>query len=128
LIDNFRVEEHLRSEEPFRTDRNFVGFILTWNDTLNEPIILLFKFFVVHSVVKILELFHKITILNYIGVFFLDHFGYLESLLDRDFFVSFSQHITNKGSHIAASKRNMFDAAVNDEPINNGYDMCDSIS
>ena len=44
------------------------------------------------------------------------------------FFISFTDHISNKISHIATSQRNVFDATIDNETISNWDDMSDSIS
>lgn len=128
LINDFRIEKHLRSKEPFRTNRNRVRYFGNWINSLNNPIIFLLESLVFHPVIKIIELFEQISILNNIAIFFFNNSGNFIDFLDRAFLIPISNHISNKGCHITSSQRNMFYTATNDKTINYWDNMCDTIT
>lgn len=123
LVDDLRIKEHFRSQESFRADWYFVWLIFAWYYAFNILIILFFKFLVVHSVIKVFELFKQVTVLNYIRVFFFDHFGNFESFFNGVLLISLSEHISNKCSHVTTCQRNVLDAAVDNKSIDYRYDV-----
>ena len=50
------------------------------------------------------------------------------NFFSRTFFISFTDHTSNKISHIATSQRNVFDATIDDKTISNWDDVSDSVS
>lgn len=127
-IDYLRMEEHLWCQESFVAYSDPVLFLCYFVLSGNILVELFHQFFIVHTVVVVLEFLDEVAVLNNIAEFLFNRSRDLGQLFYWELFSPFLNHIGDHACDVGASKRDMFNAATNNVAVRNWDDVSNTIS